>query len=99
MIAYRQPTQALAQTSANAGTPELTEWWECIAVGAAKKRFEDRLDTDGMQIMDKMLRERYDVCYTRTYAQLGKQRVNTIYQDQLNQNYGSGPFGFGVGGN
>jgi hypothetical protein len=97
LIAYRQPTQALVQTAANAGTPELTEWWECIAVGAAKKRFEDRLDTDGMAIMDKMLRERYDVCYTRTYAQLGKQRISTIYADQLTENYGASGWGFGGG--
>jgi hypothetical protein len=84
---YRQPTQALAQISAGGGTPELTEWWECIAVGAAKKRFEDRLDMDGVAVMDKMLKERYDVCYTRTYAQLGSQRIPTIYSDQLDGSY------------
>lgn len=97
LTAYRQPTQALMDTGGLAGTPELSEWWECIAVGAAKKIFEDRLDTDGMMLMDKMLKERYDIVYTRTYAQMGsKQRINTIFaQDQ--QNYGSGPFGFGSG--
>ena len=84
---YRQPTQALANLPNGTGTPELTEWWECIAVGAAKKRFEDRLDTDGMMVMDKMLKERYDVAYTRTYAQLGSQRVPTIFADQLDGSY------------
>lgn len=98
LVAYRQPTQALSQTSANAGTPELSEWWECIAIGAAKKIFEDRLDTDGIAIMDKMLAERYDMINTRTYAQLGSRRVNTIYADQLSGSYGSGGFGFGSGG-
>lgn len=97
LTAYRQPTQALINTGAGAGTPELSEWWELIAVGAAKKRYEDRLDFDGVALMDKMLMERYAIAETRTYAQLGSQRVNTIYADQLNQNYGSGGWGFGAG--
>ncbi len=97
LTAYRQPTQALMDTPSLQGTPELSEWWECIAVGAAKKIFEDRLDTDGMMLMDKMLKERYGVVYTRTYAQMGsKQRISTIFE-QGQQNYGSGPFGFGSG--
>lgn len=95
LTAYRQPSQALMDPSLQ-NTPELSEWWECIAIGAAKKIFEDRLDTDGIALMDKMLQERYQVCYTRTYAQLGKQRVSTIFADQLNYNYGSG-WGFGSG--
>jgi hypothetical protein len=97
LVAYRQPTQALMQTAANGGTPELSEWWELIAFGAAKKIFEDRLDTDGIAFCDKALTERYQLAYTRTYAQLGKQRVNTIYQDQLNYNYGQGGWGFSSG--
>lgn len=94
LIAYRQPTQALMAAPAQSGTPELSEWWECIAMGAAKKIFEDRLDTDGVQLMDKMLNERYQLAYTRTYAQLSKQRINTIFSNQNNFNYGIG-FGFG----
>lgn len=97
LTAYRQPSQALMNTAAGLGTPELSEWWECIAIGAAKKMFEDRLDSDGIELMDKMLRERYDVCYARTYALLGSQRIKTIFQDQLTYNYGSG-WGFGAGG-
>ena len=93
LTAYRQPTQALLTYANNAGTPELSEWWECIAAGAAKKIFEERGDADGIMQMDKFLRERYDVAYTRTYAQISKQRVATIYADQLSQNYGTGPFG------
>ena len=95
LIAYRQPTQALMQTSAGAGTPELSEWWECLSFGAAKKVFQDRLDMDGVAMMDKFLNEAYSLIYTRTYAQLGKQRVNTIYADQLQYNYGQGGWGFG----
>lgn len=94
IVAYRQPTQALASIPANQGTPELSEWWECIAIGAAKKIYEDRLDSDGIALMDKMLGERYNTIFTRTWAELGKQRCHTIFADQLRNN-GSGPGFFG----
>jgi hypothetical protein len=95
LVAYRQPSQALANTPAFSGSPELSEWWECIAVGAAKKIYEDRLDSDGVALMDKMLRERYNTAITRTWAQLGKQRVQTLFADQLQYQYGSGAGFFG----
>jgi len=98
MVAYRKPSQALANTAAFAGNPEISDWWECIAVGAAKKIFEDRLDSDGVALMDKMLGERYSVAATRTYAQLGKQRINTLFADQLTGGYGNGGWGFGSTG-
>lgn len=100
LVVYRQPSQALLGTTDPDqpnldGVPELTEWWELLAVGAAKKIYEDRLDTDGMMIMDKMLQERYEVAETRTYAQLGKQSMATLFRDQLSYNYGSGGWGGG----
>lgn len=99
LIAYRQPSQALLGTTDTSspnfeGTPELNEWWECIAFGAAKKVYEDRLDPDGVTLMDKGLMERYEVAEARTYAQLGSQSMNTLFRDQLSYNYGSG-WGFG----
>lgn len=99
---YRQPSQLLLGTSNtsslnNSGVPELSEWWELLAVGAAKKIFEDRLDSDGVALMDKMLAERYMVVETRTYAQLGEQRIQTLFADQLSYNYGSGGWGGNVG--
>lgn len=88
LTCYRQPIQALL-ASDMAGNPELSEWWEILAVGASKKIFEERLDTDGVMFIDKMLRERYDIIETRTYAQIGQERISTLYTDQLTQNYGS----------
>ena len=89
LTCYRQPIQALLSASMS-GNPELSEWWEILAVGAAKKIFEERLDSDGVIFIDKMLKERYDVIETRTYAQIGQQRINTIYTEQLTYNYGLG---------
>lgn len=88
LTCYRQPIQALIAADM-AGNPELSEWWEILAVGAAKKIFEERLDSDGVIFIDKMLKERYDIIETRTCAQIGQQRINTIYTDQLTHNYGS----------
>lgn len=96
LTCYRQPIQALLAKN-KSGNPELSEWWEILAVGASKKIFEDRIDSDGVAYIDKMLRERYDIIETRTCAQLGQQRIQTIYTDQLTQNYSLGggiaPFG------
>jgi hypothetical protein len=100
LTAYRLPSQALlgstSTTNPNlAGVPELLEWWETLAFGAAKKIYEDRLDPDGVQLMDKGLSERYALNEARTYAQLGSQSIPTIFSDQLQQNYGSSGWGFG----
>jgi hypothetical protein len=95
LTAYRQPIKALLSQGLN-GNPELSEWWEILAIGAAKKIFERRFDSDGIIMIDKMLKERYDIIETRTYAQIGSERINTIYTDQLTYNYSSGGF-FGQG--
>jgi hypothetical protein len=55
------------------------------------------LDSDGVIFIDKMLRERYDIIETRTYAQIGQQRIHTLYTDQLTYNYGSNGFVGGAG--
>ncbi len=99
ITAYRRPSQILLGTvdpdlPVSTGLPELLEWWETLAAGASKKIFEDRQDADGIMMMDKMLAERYAVNETRTYAQLGKQRIDTLFSDQLS-GLGGGFFGWG----
>jgi len=88
MQAYRRPSQALLHQVGGTGTPEVTEWWETLAFGAAKKFYEDALDPDGVMLMDKSLAERYAQNQTRAYAQLGKERVASIYA--------AGSAGFGI---
>lgn len=100
LTAYRQPSQALMGTTSTPdmdGVPELREWWECLALGAAKKIYQDRIDNEGVATMDAWLKEAMSNAETRTYAQLGKQRTSTIFGDQSNNNSGSG-YGFGWGG-
>jgi hypothetical protein len=103
LMCYRQPSQALLGSTDPdqpnpAGTAELNEWWECLAFGASKKIYEDRLDPDGVALMTIGLKERYDIAEVRTYAQISQQRVPTLFSDQLQQSYGTGAFGWGGGG-
>src|ERR1700722_191458 len=59
LTCYRQPIQALLAADMS-GNPELSEWWEILAVGASKEIFEESLDSDGVIFINKMLKERYD---------------------------------------
>lgn len=96
---YRLPSQALLGTGTTtdlAGRPELEEWWETLAVGASKKIYEDRLDADGIVMMDKMLKERYDLNSTRTYADLGSQKIGTLFTQQLDYSIDSNNVSFGT---
>ena len=94
LVAYRRPSQALEN---NAGFyPELTEWWETLAYGIALKIYERRLDPDGIALMEAGLKKRYELNETRTYAQLGKQRMATTFAAQLDNGVYSG-YGNGYG--
>jgi len=98
IVGYRTPSQALLGTDTTtnySGRPEMKEWWETIAVGASKKIYEDRIDMEGVAMMDKMLVERYNLNYRRTSAQLGKQRIQTLYNSESDSFNSQGPFGWG----
>jgi len=91
VTAYRQPSQALLGTTSTStpdlgGRPEELYWWELIAFGVAKKLYQDRLDTDGVQMMDAFLQEKISEARTRTYAQLGTRQISTIFRDESNNN-------------
>ena len=105
IIAYRQPSQALLGSSDPnvpnmGGIPELREWWEVLCFGCAKKIYQDRIDMDGVAMMDQFLKDAMDLAQTRTYAELGKQRVPSIYAQQLSNGNDSwnGGWGWGSGG-
>lgn len=104
LVTYRQPSQVLLgsldpNNPEGTGVPELSEWWELLAFGASKKIYEDRLDPDGVQLMDKSIQERLAIVEVRTYAQLGKQSISTLFRDQLSHSYGGTGWGFGSGAN
>jgi len=86
---YKSPTSLLAQNS----TPELNEWWQYIAYGAAKKVFEDRMDLESVQLILPEYRKQENLCNRRSIVQYTNERVATIYTES------TGNGGFGNGGN
>ena len=88
--AFREPSQALLGTTSNtvldlSGRPEEFGWWELIAFGVAKKLYQDRLDMDGVQMMQVFIDEQVSQARTKTYSQLGSRQIPTMYRDATNQ--------------
>lgn len=91
--AYIRPTFLLTQQS----VPQLEEWWQYIAYGAAKKIFEDRMDTDSVALILPEFRRQESMCLRRTIVQYTNERVATIYTEQTSFGPGSGAWGWGGG--
>lgn len=87
-----RPTELLNSSD----SPELKEWWQYIAYGAAKKIFEDRSALeDVLQIMPEFkMQER--LILRRTLKQRSKERTATLYTQQTDfsgaRNWWWGPF-------
>jgi hypothetical protein len=88
---YIRPTALLATDQ----SPQLQEWWQYIAYGAAKKVFEDRSDQDSVQQIMPEFKKQENLCLRRTIVQYTNERVATIYTDQSQ----TGTYnGWGTGG-
>jgi hypothetical protein len=87
---FARPTQLIL----SGDFPNLEEWWQYIAYGAAKKIFEDRMDLDSVQLILPEFRKQENLCNRRTLVQLTNQRTATIYTDTQ---AGSGGYGWGWG--
>ena len=74
----QRPSELLSAGS----MPELSEMYQYIAYGAAKKIFEDRMDPESVQIIMPEFRKQEELCITRTYEQQKNERSSTIYTDQ-----------------
>lgn len=103
ITAYREPSKALMGTTSLTapdlnGRPELFGWWELIAFGTAKKFYQDRLDMEGVKMMEDFLQEQISQARTRTYAQLGTRAIPTIYRGESDQQENFGNPIWGVGG-
>ena len=90
--AYIRPTELLANTD----VPNLEEWWQYIAYGAAKKIFEDRMDIDSVQLILPEYKKQEMLCQRRSIVQYTNERTATIYTEQVST-YG-GNWGWGMGG-
>ena len=79
---YRQPTQLLADDA----VPELKQWWQYIAYGAAKKVLEDRMDMETVQMIMPEFKKQERLVLRRTIVQNTTQQVATIYAQQAGLN-------------
>jgi hypothetical protein len=75
---YRRPTEFTVDTQ----MPELAEWWQYLAYGAAKKVFEDRMDIESIQMIAPELHRLELALNRRSINQQSPERVSTIYQEQ-----------------
>lgn len=71
-------------------SPELEEWWQLIAYGAAKKVFEDRQDIESVQMIMPEYKQQLLLCNRRTIVQNTNERVATIYTQTNKRGYGWG---------
>jgi hypothetical protein len=88
---YASPVFLMADGS----FPQLKEWWQYIAYGAAKKIFEDRMDMDSVGLIMPEFKTQERLCLRRTIVQNTNQRVATEYTEQTQ--FGNGQ-GWGWGG-
>ena len=86
MEVYVRPTELLDTAS----EPELEQWWQYIAYGAAKKIFEDRMDLDSVNLIMPEFKKQEQLVLRRTIVQQTNERVSTIYTDQTSGMYGPG---------
>jgi hypothetical protein len=90
--AYIVPTELLATTQ----NPDISQWWQYIAYGAAKKVFEDRMDTESVQQIMPEFKMQEKLVLRKTLTQYTNERTATIYTEQTG-GLTSGGFGWGSG--
>lgn len=93
MEVYQRPTELLAGSQ----VPELSEWWQFIAYGAAIKVLQDRMDTETVNQIYPEFEKQMALINRRTIVQNTNQRVSTIYSQQTNAAGAYGP-GWSQGG-
>lgn len=76
--AYRYPTDLLNA----ADSPQLAEWWQLLAYGAADKIFADNGDIENMMKYRPLLEEQMKLVNRRTIQQYTSERTATIYTEQ-----------------
>jgi hypothetical protein len=78
MDAYIRPTYLMDSGQ----SPQLQQWWQYIAYGAAKKVFEDRMDLDSVALIMPEYKKQEALVLRSTLVQQANERVATIYTDQ-----------------
>jgi hypothetical protein len=86
-----RPTELINSTD----VPQLEQWWQYIAYGAAKKIFEDRMDMDSVQLIMPEFKQQERLVLRTTLTQQANERTVTIYTQGKQFGIGGGFFGGG----
>lgn len=78
--AFVKPTQLL---DSDDDSPDIHQWWQYLAFGAAFKVLEDRQDTETMAALAPRLDEQKQLVLHRTILQQTPERTATIYTEQV----------------
>lgn len=92
--AYKRPAALLQQNQ----SPQLEEWWQFIAYGAARKILQSRMDLETVQLIEPEFREQERLCLRRTIVQYTNERTATLYTEQSSHGSGNGSWGMWGGG-
>lgn len=82
-----RPTEILAGND----FPQLEQWWQYVAYGAAKKIFEDRMDMDSVQLIMPEFKQQERFVLRTALMQQANDRTTTLYTQ--GKFYGFGWFG------
>jgi hypothetical protein len=93
---YPLPFNTDASQGAVVTNPQLREWWQLLAYGAADKIFADNADFENMQKFRPLLDEQMKLCMRRSIVQQTSERTATVYTEQ--SGFGQYPFGNLFGG-
>jgi hypothetical protein len=88
MNVYLRPTAFLdAPADPSLQSPDLKEWAQYIAIGAARKVYEDRFDMESSAALMPIFKEQENLCLRRTLLQHRDQRAQTIFNESNSAGY------------
>lgn len=85
MNAYKRPTALLDSGE----SPELKQWWQYLAYGAAIKVFQDLQDPEGQAAVMPEFERQEVMVLRRTIIERTQQRTSTIYTEMTSFPYGN----------
>lgn len=89
MECFTRPSTLLNSTD----MPQLSEWWQYIAYGTAKKIFEDRMDMESLQMIMTEFKNQERLALRRTLVNAASERTSTIYTEQVDISSGLSGWG------
>jgi len=89
---YQKPVELLQ----NSQSPELRQWWQLIAYGAAMKIFADNLDMDSLALIQPLYEEQQILTMRSTVTQYARRKISTPYSQSQSNNNNNQNDNFGV---